>query len=443
MSHPQWVLFLAFGLSFPASSHAATRTWQFDIKAPGFYDVHVQHKYDATDSPRGFLAHYTFQTKEKEDKREKYIAFNTDAGYRVGILRVEVPSPQKVTFHASDIPESSLQKTRVYVVEADSVYPGKLFDPRNSVELKSANTLRGILEQPANKIDLAQTKLTLDKMVDPTIDIDANLRKIDAMVAEVSAKAGVGASNKDKLRMLRHYLFDPGEWNNYSPYQYNLNIPMDDNVHSALLPTYLTSKKGTCVTMPFLFVILAQKLGLDVTASNAPQHFLVKYKINSADPWHNMETTSGGYYMPEEGYREQFPLTDKAIKNSIYLQPLTKKETAAVMGRVLIQQYMAQKEYEKAITIADLILEYYPKDVEAMVNKSSAFGSLMMKYRDIMNHSPDQVDVADISYMHYLTSNNRRWREKAEELGWRERTNEEWDKYQQMTREARQLGTLN
>ena len=429
--------FFALGLSLSVQAAPPARTWQFDLKTPGIYDVHVQHKYDGNDTPREFLAHYTFQTKEKEDKREMRIAFGNVEGYGVAILKVDVPSPQKMTFVVTDVPESSLQKTRVYVVEADSVYPGKLFDPKNSIELNSAKRLREILRQPESKIDLARTKLTIDNMVDPTIDIDANLKKIDAMVAQVNAMAGAGASNKDKLRMLRHYLFDLGEWNAFQPFTYNLDNPKDDNVHSALLSTYLTSKKGTCVTMPFLFVILAQRLGLEVTASNAPQHFLVKYKMDPKGPWHNMETTSGGYYLPEEGYREQFPLTDKALQNGIYLQPLTKKETAAVMGRVLIQHYQAQKEYEKVITIADLILEYYPKDVEAMVNKSSAFAWLVVRYRDM------NLTLDDMAFMRYITVNNRRWREKAEELGWRERSKEEWDKYQQMTSEARQRGTLN
>ena len=421
-----------------------TRTWQFDLKTPGAYDVHVLHKYDGSDSPREFVAHYTFQTKEKTDKREQRVVFESAEGYRVTISKVDVQSPQKMTFVITDVPASLLQKTRVYVVEANSVYPGKLFDPSNSIELKSANVLRKILEQPVNKIDLGRTKLTLDKMVDPTIDIDANLKKIDAIVTDVNAMAGVGASNKNKLRALRAYLFDAGEWNAFQPFTYNLEKPKDDDVHSALLSTYLTTKKGTCVTMPFLFVILAQRLGLDVTASNAPQHFLVKYKMDPKGPWYNMETTSGGHYLPEEGYREQFPtLSDKAIKNGVYLQPLTRKETAAVMGRVLIQYYNAQQEYEKAITIADLILEYYPKDVEAMANKSGGFAGLMIKYRDSGSRLPPQMATAEMNYMQYLTVNNRRWWEKASELGWRERSKEEWDQYQQIINEARQRSTTN
>jgi regulator of sirC expression with transglutaminase-like and TPR domain len=421
-----------------------SRTWKFDVKTPGAYDIHVQYKYDKADTPQDIVAKYSIHTKEKIGKQEMPLSLsNGEDGYRVHLLRAAVPNPQTATVVVTGVPLSLLQKTRVYLVEANSVFPDKLFDPKNSTELKSAQRLREILERPEQEIDLGKTKLTLDKMVDPTTDIEANLRQIDKIVADVNAMAGVGASNIVKLRMLRRYLFDPGVWNNFTPYRYNLENPKDDNVHSALLSTYLSSKKGTCVTMPFLFVILGQRLGLDVTASNAPQHFLVKYKVDAAGPWHNMETTSGGYYMPEEGYREQFPIADQALKNGIYLQPLTKKQTAAVMGRVLIHNYMARQEYDQAITIANLILEYSSKDVEVMLNKSGAFRGLMARYYGEENRSSAQMAPEYASHLQYLLQNNRLWWTKANDLGWRERSKEDWEKYQQMINEVRQTKAMS
>jgi regulator of sirC expression with transglutaminase-like and TPR domain len=222
-----------------------------------------------------------------------------------------------------------------------------------------------------------------------------------------------------------------------------LDDPKASKVQSVLLPTYLASKKGNCVTMPFLFIILGQRLGLDITASTAPQHFLAKYKDDVTGNWYNLETTSGGYPMPEIGYREQMPLTDQAIANGIYLQPLTRKQTVAVMARALIQHYMARQEYEQVVTISDLILEYYPKDAEVMVNKSSAYAGLMNKYYSEDRPAPNRVTERYISYLQYLSRNNRDWYAKAEALGWRLRTKEDDEKYLRIINEAKQHKTMN
>jgi regulator of sirC expression with transglutaminase-like and TPR domain len=436
----QLILFIALGLSLPA--HAATRTWEFDLQTPGTYEVHVQHRIGDASVPLGSEASYTFQTPETTLQRELPF-YLKEYPHPIVVLVADIASPQKAKVVISGLPKPLLQQTRVYVIDGNTRYPYEWFDPGKSVDLEAAWQIRHILKQPEQTIDLARAKLTIDKLIDPAVDIEANLKVINTMVAEINAMAGFNASGRTKLRMLRHYLYESGEWNNYSPYQYDLDDPKANKIQSVLLPTYLATKKGNCVTMPFLFIILGQRLGLDMTASTAPQHFLAKYKDDVTGNWYNLETTSGGYPMPEIGYREQMPLTDQAIANGIYLQPLTRKQTVAVMARALIQHYMARREYEQVITISDLILEYYPKDAEVMVNKSSAYGGLMNEYYSEDQPAPNRVTERYISYLQYLSRNNREWYAKAEALGWRLRTKEDDEKYTQIINEAKQQKTMN
>jgi regulator of sirC expression with transglutaminase-like and TPR domain len=139
-----------------------------------------------------------------------------------------------------------------------------------------AKRVKTILQQPESIMDLAVVKLTIDKMIEPSIDINANLKKIDSIVVQILAMAGSNSSSNAKLLALKRYLYEKGPWNNNEPYQYDFADPRGTKINNKLLPTYLATKKGNCVSMPFLFVVLGQRLGLDVSASTAPEHYFVK-----------------------------------------------------------------------------------------------------------------------------------------------------------------------
>jgi hypothetical protein len=132
------------------------------------------------------------------------------------------------------------------------------------------------------------------------------------------------------------------------------------------------------------------------------------------------------------------PMTDEAIANGVYLQPLTRTETAALIVTTLAEHYFAQGQYEKAIVVADIILEHYPKSVGTMVLKAAAFGRLRRQEFMAKYPSPAQIPAAERGYFGYLSSNNQRWFAQAEALGWREETSEEERKYLENIEQTRQ-----
>lgn len=435
MSYRQLVLLIMLCLSLAARAEQVSRTWQFDIGTPATYELDVQHDYDAAPLPQGAEVTYSFQTQEKTITRTVPF-YRYGDGHPYVELIVDVPRPQKVKVVMAGIPQPFLQHAKVYVIDANSRYPYEWFDAEKSVDLKSAILIRHILQQPDPDIDLGRAKLVIDKQIDPAIDIDANLQKIDAMVGQIRSMPGYGASSASKLSALKRYLYVPGEWNGFHPYQYDLDDPLGTNINNKLLPTYLSSKKGNCVTMPFLFIILGQRLGLVVTAATAPVHVFVKYR-DEAGTWYNLETTSGANPARDAWIRQQLPMTDEAVANGVYLQPLTKKETVALMAETLTESYVDQHEYEKVITVSNLILEYYPKDVSVMIRMSNAYYELMNKFYARKYRSPNDIpDRAKGNYL-YLSQNNRLWATKAKALGWREYRQEDDAKYLQTIKEAK------
>lgn len=279
--------------------------------------------------------------------------------------------------------------------------------------------IRAILDLPDKQIDLAKVKLTIDRMIDPGIDVAGNLKQLDAMAAEVKAQLPASPTSRDKLEALRTYLYRAGPWNGHQPFRYDLDDPFGRDVRNKLLPTYLATRKGNCVSMPLLFIILGQKIGLDVTASNAPEHLFVKYRDETGGLY-NLEATSGAGFARDAWMRQQIPMTDQALANGIYMRALSKKETVVVIADTLNEFYSRQGREHQRIALAELELRYFPKFVTAMLHIGSA--SYRLRQRQFVSKypTPSDIPLQERPYFLQLEHNIGYWHARAEALGWRQ-----------------------
>ena len=181
--------------------------------------------------------------------------------------------------------------------------------------------------------------------------------------------------------------------------------------------------------MPLLFIVLGQRLGIDVTASTAPNHLLVKFTESETGKIYNLETTSGANFSRDVWYQQTMHVTDDALKNRIYLQKLSKRETLAIMATVLAESYFEKQEYEKAMMISDVVLKYNKNDVDSMLRKGAIFYKLLAKNYIKKYPTPNLIPVQERLYFEFLSMNNHYWFEKAEALGWREPTQADEQNY--------------
>jgi regulator of sirC expression with transglutaminase-like and TPR domain len=215
-------------------------------------------------------------------------------------------------------------------------------------------------------------------------------------------------------------LYESGDWNGQRPYTYDQNDPLGKKIQNKLLSNYMSNRRGNCVTMPLLFIILADRMGLDATASLAPLHMFVKYTDDTTGKTFNLETTSGAHVTRDEWYKEQMPMTDAAIANGVYMKKLSRKETLAVMAEIVLEHCLATKQYEHVILVAEALLEAYPSFADALVFQGTAYGYLLderyyKKFSTPADISPDRRN----DYQR-LTEKNHQAFERAESLGWRE-----------------------
>lgn len=164
----------------------------------------------------------------------------------------------------------------------------------SSSEFPELATLQEFFTLPDKDIDLGKTKLLIDHIIDSSVDVSATLAQLDAIAAEVRTALPPGATSFDTAQYLRGYLYALGPWSGQTPFQYDLDDPFGQVFEHRLLHNYMDSRKGNCITMPLLFLILGQRLGLDVNLSTAPQHFFVKYTDPATDTSYNIEATDRG-----------------------------------------------------------------------------------------------------------------------------------------------------
>ncbi len=301
------------------------------------------------------------------------------------------------------------------------------------------DTIRKLLEVPESRVDFAVAKLTFDRMVDPRIDIAKNIKRLDEMVVQIKSNLPINASSREKIESLKKHLYQAGEWNANHPFVYDFESSID-NLDVKLLPNYIVSRKGNCVSMPFLFLALGQKLGIDVTASIAPEHVFVKFRDETEHVF-NLETTSGGGFTSDAWIQKESPMTSQALASGIYMARLTKKETVVAMLDTLLEHYGKRGQQKRRITLARLALEHYPKDISAMLHIHGAYGQLVATRFQSKYRSPKEIPKEEIARYKELNESAQRWRSQAESLGWREPNVADLDKYRQVVDLAKSAST--
>ena len=249
------------------------------------------------------------------------------------------------------------------------------------------------------------------------MDDDAVTAEIDQLVA-AAARIAASDNDIDKLKAVRQVIYDEGAWNAGRPYTYDHADPYGVDLNNKLLATYIDTRKGNCVSMPILHLIVAEGLGLNVSLSTAPLHVFVRYTNPINGRSLAIEATSGGNPTREIWYHERMGVTDRQVENGIYLGVLTKRETIAVMASTVTEWLMSQGRYEEAIEVADVLLEYYPKDIHAVLSRGSAYGELMRIEFVERFPSPAAIPPSLRPRYQMLAKKNAAAFQQAEAWGW-------------------------
>lgn len=280
-----------------------------------------------------------------------------------------------------------------------------------------AAAVRAVLSVGDAALDYGRAKLAFDRLIDPTHVTAGTLVHLDHIVGAARHLAGPTASPDARLAVLRQLLYVSGPWNGDQPFAYDQADPLGQRIGNKLLATYIATRRGNCVSMPALFLILADRLELDVSLATAPLHVFVRYRSESGRVV-NIEAANGGHPSRDEWYREQMPMSDRAIESGLYLRSLTKREGVALLATTVLEHLIEQRRYGEALSVSEVILEYAPQDAYTMVKQGSVCAELLRTEFTEKYRSPALIPHPLRARYLMLAQRNRSMFEAAEALGW-------------------------
>ena len=274
-----------------------------------------------------------------------------------------------------------------------------------------------VLSAPDERLNYSRAKLAFDRIIDPSIDAESVLAEVDRLARAANALAGATASPTAKLTALRRVIYESGEWNGSRPFSYDHADPLGQNVRNKLISTYLATRRGNCVSMPILFLIVGERMGLNFALSTAPLHMFLRYTEESGREI-NLEATSGAHPARTLWYRQNLPMTDRAIESGLYMRTLSRREAVAHMASTVVDFLMAEGRFQEAIAVAEVILQYYPRDGYTLVKLGTAYAERMQVEFHERFPTPTMLPAGLRQRYAIFARQNERAFQAAEALGW-------------------------
>lgn len=202
----------------------------------------------------------------------------------------------------------------------------------------------------------------------------------------------------------------------------------------------LETNTGNCHSLPFLYKILCEELGVKAWLSMAPNHTYIKLWTKKTG-WFNTELTSGYFpidaWIMASGY---IHLT--AVQNRVFMDTLSLKQSIAVSLTDLAKGFerkFGDSDLDFVVKCADLALEHYPLYTNALILRAETikkqFEAKMKAYgakypADIFN-IPEAKKLFDDMEKLYFHIHEIGYRTMPKEMyiAWLAELNQEREKY--------------
>lgn len=161
----------------------------------------------------------------------------------------------------------------------------------------------------------------------------------------------------------------------YAPFGYDFNDVFGHHSKEPLFVSkLLKTRKGNCRSLPYLYKILAEELGVSAHLALAPNHVYIKHN-NKRNGWYNTELTSGIFPIDAWIMASGFVHVN-AIINGVYMKALDNKESIALLLVDLAENYNARFPDNNglfALKCAERAIQVYPNFAKALIVKAEAY----------------------------------------------------------------------
>jgi len=201
--------------------------------------------------------------------------------------------------------------------------------------------------------DLLRGALLINKYQYPDLDEQKVINEIEAIKRDIWLQMIYESSAVEKIKLMNHIF--------YNIYGFSGNTTNHQDPQNSYLSQVMEMKKGNQPTLAIIYSVIAQKLDIPVFGVNLPQHFILAYVDESAQP----ETENGVlfYINPfNKGFIFGKRDVDMFLKQlnlkpeKQYYEPCSNQEIIKRIIRNLISSYENSGLTEKVQELTELLM---------------------------------------------------------------------------------------
>ncbi len=249
--------------------------------------------------------------------------------------------------------------------------------PLSETEIKSQ--LLEIQRDKNTQPNLLEILLLVSKHWDPSLNLTLLKEETEKLTLAVQKKLIEQNNPADIVRVLRSVIHDEAGYS-YTNQVDEKGFPI--NSEELFLHGLLRTRKGYCMNLSLLYLILGQKLRVPLYGVALPNHFFVRYEKAGLEI--NIETTEGGVSYPNAFYQQRFGFSEQN-KNSYFMKNLNARQTLGAYFSNVGMVYYQNQQPERAIFYLTLSTTINPKSIDAQNNLANIY-SEQNKPKEAIKH---------------------------------------------------------
>ncbi len=243
-------------------------------------------------------------------------------------------------------------------------------------------------------VELDAAALEMAAIERPDLDPVICLEALDQIASEIATRLGRAHDGPKFVRVANHYLFEElGFRGNEAEYH---------DPRNSCLDAVVDRRTGIPITLSVVYIEIARRLGQPVSGIGLPGHFIVQYDDGNystfIDPFH------AGKLLTDEDCRilaREVTGVDITAAPST-LEPVDNRYILVRMLNNMRSAYFQAKQYAKASSVLDLLVEAFPTNADYFKARGVArlqlreFGAAKSDLEMYLKHSPDAEDRGEV-----------------------------------------------
>ncbi len=205
----------------------------------------------------------------------------------------------------------------------------------------------------SSAFDLLRGALLINKYQYPDLDEQKIINQIEAIKRDIWLQMLYEASPVEKIKLMNHIF--------YNIYGFRGNTANHQDPQNSYLSQVMEMKKGNHTSLAVIYSVIAQKLDIPVFGVNLPQHFILGYVDESAQPEAEngilfyINTFNKGFVFGKRDV-DMFLKQLNLKPEPQYYEPCSNQEIIKRIIRNLISSYENSGLTEKVEELAELLI---------------------------------------------------------------------------------------